>query len=106
MANLERDKFLTEAMGDKWLTKADENPNWPPQFQARNNNFSTWSGFGKLWEWASKQDWWGEFVKKHGKLDCNCGCNDGSIALHFIKPKGPYNFPDEIYEFLMKRRST
>ena len=67
----ERNKYLTEAMGDCWhkwgmpdrftvhCTKCKmnigRNMNMPTK-----NNFSSWEGFGKLFGWASKQDWWEE----------------------------------------------
>lgn len=27
----------------------------------KNNNFFTWEGFGKLWEWVHNQKWWDKF---------------------------------------------
>ena len=26
-------------------------------------DFSTWDGFGKLWDWVAQQDWWEDFKK-------------------------------------------
>lgn len=26
-----------------------------------NNSFSNWNGFGKLWEWTEKQEWFKDF---------------------------------------------
>lgn len=114
--NTERNKFLTEAMGECWhdmvynqfgdrysklyrCTKCSHQDN----SITLDNDFSTWEGFGKLWEWSQKQEWWTEFVRKYGKLMCDCGCNDGYMALHFITPTGTYNFPDTIYEYLKER---
>lgn len=68
-------KFLTLAMGECWhkWVRADGHPfkcklcgcsqyhyslpdeGWP------HPDFSTWTGFGSLWEWAQKQEWWFEF---------------------------------------------
>lgn len=28
----------------------------------RQSDFFTWQGFGKLWEWATKQEWWGSVM--------------------------------------------
>ena len=42
----ERDKFLTEQMGELYV---EINNNG---FYRWCNNFSTWEGFGKLWEWV------------------------------------------------------
>lgn len=108
---IERDQYLSEKMGECWHDK--QGKNYPPfescskcnKMLPNNNNFSTWEGFGKLWEWSETQSWWGEFVKKYGELSCDCGCNDGYMALHFIKPKGNYNFPTTVYEFLKEKES-
>lgn len=77
MTTQERDKFLTEAMGLCWHDSvtnetcdncgitADVNmPNYVPPFQGKwlRIDFSTWAGFGALWEWAQKQEWWDEFM--------------------------------------------
>jgi hypothetical protein len=93
--NIERDKFLTEAMGEEW-------------FEHRNfcgsgdtmvaNDFSTWEGFGKLWEWAQKQEWWvTDFKDKHF----------GMLPSHFeFVPDGlvqPDRFATAIYAFLKER---
>ena len=67
----EINKFLTEKMGecwhihslateDIWGIKCDKcgiivTPNL-------NNDFLTWEGFGKLWEWAVEQEWWNDFT--------------------------------------------
>jgi hypothetical protein len=65
-----RDKFLTEAMGECWHEAGTKRVN-PFTYVCTKcgsnikknsyNNFSTWEGFGKLWEWAQKQKWWGTF---------------------------------------------
>ena len=49
--NPDRDQRLTEAMGKRW------NENSP----CKNLDFSTWTGFGLLWEWAKEQEWWNSF---------------------------------------------
>ena len=51
----ELNKFLTEATGECC-----------PKFYKtygyhRYIDFLTWEGFGKLWEWANRQVWFGEF---------------------------------------------
>ena len=67
----ERDKFLTEAMGECWHEKVHGNTG--PLIWSKcscganlvcrdcNPNFSTWTSFGKLWEWAIDQEWWNKF---------------------------------------------
>lgn len=69
-------KFLTEKMGKCWhewkgassgMTcikcgyRVAYHTNPPINF-----DFFTWEGFGKLWEWDIKQEWWKKFVKKNG----------------------------------------
>ena len=56
--------------------------------------FSTWAGFGKLWEWAKKQDWWSYFsVCRIGYYG---GINQDSIH--------PDNFADALYSFLKENK--
>jgi hypothetical protein len=68
--NTERDKFLTEAMGECWhewhyrvygYYQAICRKCGREVKEAFDNDFSTWTGFGKLWEWAQKQEWWRKF---------------------------------------------
>lgn len=63
----EINKFLTEAMGECWhdvhedgdyihcLNCGKDKP------YCNNKQFFTWEGFGKLWEWSIKQEWWETF---------------------------------------------
>lgn len=78
MNNQERDKFLTEAMGETWheWVLPEEHCKHIPGIRykckcggfhptlKRNNDFSTWAGFGKLWEWSRLQEWWDMFGAK------------------------------------------
>jgi hypothetical protein len=102
----ERDKFLTEAMGI--CTHTWEKPKgyieghictrcnkyWPvkPSTPMDIINFSTWQSFGKLWEWAQRQEWWFSFWQK-----------DFGIAI--VQPDliHPDRFSNAIYEFLKGR---
>lgn len=45
-----RDHFLYQKIGLEWK---DNEYNIP---------LSTWSMFGKLWEWAIQQSWWKDFL--------------------------------------------
>jgi len=47
--NTERDKFLTEAMGQKYHRGREL------------HDYSTWPAFGVLWEWAQQQEWFDLF---------------------------------------------
>ena len=80
----ERDKFLTEALGECWHEKDITSPikshglctcgvdsvshyELIDHLDEINNNFSTWEGFGLLWTWSQKQEWWiMDFMPKTG----------------------------------------
>ena len=74
---IERDKFLTKAIlgGNSVLYNPD---------------FSTWKGFGILWEWAIKQEWFKKLF-----------CYGLLIQTEFINPD---EFSDTIYEFLKQKK--
>ena len=52
-------------------------------------DFSTWEGFGKLWEWAIEQEWWYEFW----------------IEQEWSKPNLK-NFANAIYKFLKEKEKV
>jgi hypothetical protein len=109
--NLERDKALTEAMGECWheihgramggvirCSKCQEimviDDHDFLVTRVTNSNFSTWTGFGKLWEWSIQQPWW----------------TDDNFLYHYpVGPRGmlinPGRFADAVYAFL-KRKET
>lgn len=82
--NTERDKFLTEAMGEYWVNIDYHN----------QNDFSTWEGFGKLWEWCKQQSWLGNFEYNYGGIKCI-----GVFADYMINPD---KFADAVYNYLNK----
>ena len=98
----ERDKFLTEAMGECWheweghvsdykrCMKCHKDGGYPEGFRVRliNNNFSIWEGFGKLWEWAQKQEWWEGYL---------ADAIPKYIAVCYVNPD---RFADAVYEYL------
>lgn len=112
MDNKIRDKFLTEAMCGCWHERKDFSDDGYGTYSCKhcnetknfaysnlNPNFSTWEGFGKLFNFSKKQDWWKSFIK-----DLGAWCHISSptvltISLNFIDPD---NFADAIYEFLLK----
>jgi hypothetical protein len=75
----EINKYLAEAMGECWhefeIRKLPDS-----SFHGRvcchcgdyqtlaipMLDFSTWEGFGKLWEFAIKQEWWNDFINSIG----------------------------------------
>ena len=110
-----RDKYLTEAMGECWhIFKlipyvGHQCINFAPikcekcgvKTISENENdkfidFSTWEGFGKLWEWAQQQEWWKEFSYQD------------SVRYKMAK-YDPYNiinpdrFSDALYTYLKER---
>jgi hypothetical protein len=80
----ERDTFLTESM----LPALKDTKHIPYKF-------STWEGFGKLWEWAQKQGWWNSFIDAGG-MDCS---KDRLFPVAGIHPN---RFADALYELLKK----
>lgn len=107
----ERDKFLTEAMGLCWhetekimVSDGDDEPSYFEYLckhchtcnpNMERINFASWSGFGLLWEWARKQEWFPQFIfsKTHSDYD--------EIRIEFINPS---RFADAVYEFLKERK--
>lgn len=80
-----RDQFLFEKMGERWSNHYPE--------KTYNPNFSTWEGFGKLWEWAKEQEWWEkEFVSPMKDLPEAYNIYTGLIQ--------PDRFSDAIAKFL------
>lgn len=100
--NLERDKFLTEAMGEHWhehtmtcgytMTRLGEYIS-DIKTTSYTNDFSTWSGFGKLWEWAQKQEWLCDFEER-------VTCFDYSPLFNIIHPD---RFADAVCSYLKEK---
>lgn len=76
--NIDRDKFLDDCVGNS--------PNY--------NDFFEWSGFGTIWEWAVKQEWWTIFVDKY------FGYKE-EFKSYLINPN---IFADAIYKFLKEHK--
>jgi len=102
--NKERDKFLTEIIGDCWHEFPKRT--YPlvtiiePQSEiclncqksiyiTHNINFNKWEGFGKLWEWAIEQDWWPKLWRSY--------LSKSTYKSDIINPN---NFADFIYNYL------
>ena len=86
--NQKRNKFLVEAMG---MCR-------PPCFKKcrkvhSNMDFSTWPGFGILWEWALVQDWWEKFTDEN----YHCCRTD----LDMINPR---KFANMVYNYLKEKK--
>jgi len=105
----ERDKFLTEAMGECWHK-------WDPTnveqgFTCRHcgrqwhhllakTDFSTWQGFGKLWEWAQKQEWFKDFCVETPMYSEG---EDRDWIDAMLDLTHPDRFASEVHEFLKGR---
>ncbi len=95
--NKERDKFLTEAMGECWhkfsglyCIKCHAYEDFDTE--TKRNDFSTWEGFGKLWEWSKSQSWYKALEWRLSDTDAV-----GHIAARFVDPD---LFADKVYSFL------
>jgi hypothetical protein len=110
--NIERDKFLTEAMGEKWFCHkatcgvehfTDGRSEW--MYTTRTtNDFSTWDGFGKLWKWVRNSPRYNEIVintKLWSGYHAYSGIAKMDIPDSFIDPD---KFADVIYEFLKENK--
>ena len=110
--NTERDRFLTEAMGECWH-EFDAEPSlfgeWEDESNYCNkcsyrkglndvlpvNNFSSWEDFGKLWDWASSQV--GLLRMITNELDEN----DSYRWTHWVHPD---RFADAVYAYLKEKK--
>lgn len=107
--NMERDKFLTEAMGECfWLghscdkcCNADGSIKPAISRKLQANDFSTWPGFGKLFTWATQQLWWDDFFcTAYTGVYCPCGdCDSTYINVDLVDPD---RFANSIYEYLVE----
>lgn len=82
--------FLTEAMGEccpKFFKKYGYH---------KQIDFLTWEGFGKLWEWARRQEWWKYFIWETIDDDCQKDMIDQSYV-------DPEKFAKAIADFLQKK---
>jgi hypothetical protein len=110
----ERDKFLTEAMGECWheweghhsdykcCMHCGKDGGYPEGYRIRlrNSDFSTWEGFGKLWEWSQKQEWWFRFWYYSSAFD------HSGVEVAFPRDAciiKPDRFASIIYRFLKEK---
>lgn len=76
--------FLTEATGE-CCPKFFKTYGYHKQI-----DFLTWEGFGKLWEWASEQEWWGVFI----------GLKDKHVKQEYVNPE---KFAKAVAGYLQKK---
>jgi len=101
--NEDRNKFLAQQMRscyhnlklvDKYIYSDSFDPWFPPEL-----NFSTWSGFGVLWNWVIQQKWWPCFIILFDiKFDIMYN-SDSSIIQ-------PDRFADSLYDYLTKNEKV
>lgn len=110
---MERNRFLTEAMGECFWIGHDCPKCTNLDGTAKGSrrpfpiNFSTWEGFGCLWEWCQKQTWITDFVMSRW---CISKSQDKE-TYDFIRVNGcfppedinPDLFADVLYSFLKER---
>lgn len=104
-----RDAFLTEQMGECWHDLYQHCRHCNPycrkcnqEIYDGNNDFSTWEGFGKLWEWVQKQEWWNDFVLDNRGEVHPTSINHYQILSYFIHPD---RFADAIFNYLKDSKS-
>lgn len=99
--NAKRDKFLTEAMGEYWHTVLDSSPGLATcscgattfMNHCKNNDFTTWTGFGKLAIFA---------IRKYA----DGACCDLFIAARPVDDGFPERYADKLYEALKRKEDT
>lgn len=92
----ERDKFLTEAMGEEWH-KCDGWDFYCDQCESgtpMSADFSTWEGFGKLWNFCMNQEWF---------HDLNHKLESESVTYN-RKWVNPDIFADAVYNYLKENK--
>jgi hypothetical protein len=104
--SIERDRFLTEAIGEEswWVCSECD-------IMSRNKkcdcgewsryNFSRWEYFGKLWEWAQKQEWFDNLRLWEHYSDGAGGVYAGNFVNESLIH--PDRFADAVYNFLKEK---
>ena len=98
--NIERDKFLTEAIGEccheypygEHCAKCGK-----LSWDGYDNDFSTPEGFFKLWNWTVKQSWWEKFGDCYYVTPGDGGVT--AIQLEYIIH--PDRFANVVYQYLL-----
>lgn len=94
----ERDRYLTEQMGECWHEFGDEGCYCTKcssyKVRPKNTDYASWNGFGKLWEWAQNQTWLCNFIFTV----------PGSVHDTFLEHiKSPDRFANAVYSYLKER---
>jgi len=112
--SVDRDKFLAEAIGGFWhysvYTGAGNECScgkWWSECSKKYPDFSTWEGFGKLWEWIEKkttdceeyEEWAERFFFSLQIEVLSIGYRIPIIPLKYITPD---KFADALYKYLKR----
>lgn len=109
-------KFLTEAMGICWheFKIKEQSATFGTQFEPNcfkcgespagvyNFTLDNWEGFGKLWTWATSQNWWNEFMfyqNTYSDDHATCWISSNQIK-GFVDPE---NFAKAVAHYLQKK---
>jgi hypothetical protein len=97
--NKERDQFLTEKLGECWhivnygrcekCNKVIHRDRDEIDDYSLNLHFSSWDGFGKLWECCDRRRWFVHMLEKKRK--------SSDVFYDIVHPD---RFADMIYEYL------
>ena len=118
--NIERDQFLTIQMGECWHERvcvesgpmfsifrcANCNAKWGNSYtkdneysELINNDFSTWNGFGKLWNWCKEQKVINVWTGKKDFSMIEMIMRNGEFG-HDLSLINPDKFANAVYDFL------
>ena len=98
--NIERDKFLTEAMGEKWWSQWEQTGDSEGcGYWVSKNDFSTPDGFFKLWKFCESNNWW--VTVDHSDSIKGLRYSYGEIDLNLINPD---RFADAVYTYLREAK--
>ncbi len=119
-----QNKFLTEAMGECWhdwtnkyfrCAHCDTHMGEVTgQYKSNlsdakfaNNDFSTWPGFGKLWEWVKQRWWFDSFILSlqptHRESEIKENLQEGVRIMQIMEFVHPDRFASAVYEFLKEK---
>lgn len=103
------DKFVAATFEDRedyWYCRCGKlievGKKKPAQKDIYRPRLSTWEGFGKLWEWAQKQEWWRMFIIKQPYSNATNQAKLVCINTTLIHPD---HFADALYTFLKEKQN-
>jgi len=102
--NEKRDMALVEARGEEYLDRMGKSIEDIAQL-LREQDASTWEGFGALFTWAKEQDWWSDFLEENGMVVQKKEADDTSEAVEVfeyfpVNLMDPDEFADAIIAYL------